>query len=47
MKEQLDNMVAKGVITPCASPWAAPVILVRKKTADGTPSTGFALISEQ
>jgi hypothetical protein len=23
MKQQLDNMVAKGVITPCASPWAA------------------------
>jgi hypothetical protein len=38
MKEQLDNMVAKGVITPCASPWAAPVILV---PVDGTPKYRF------
>ena len=31
MKKQLDEMMKKGVITPCASPWAAPVILVPKK----------------
>jgi hypothetical protein len=37
MKRQLDDMLAKGVITPCASPWAAPVILVPKKSPDGTP----------
>ena len=30
MKKQLDEMMKKGVITPCASPWAAPVILVPK-----------------
>jgi transposase InsO family protein len=35
MRRQLDEMLAKGVITPCASPWAAPVILVPKKSSDG------------
>jgi hypothetical protein len=41
MKRQLDEMLAKGVITPCASPWAAPVILVPKTSADGTPKYRF------
>jgi len=41
MKNQLDEMIRKGVITPCASPWAAPVILVPKKSADGTPKYRF------
>ena len=41
MKKQLDEMVRKGVITPCTSPWAAPVILVPKKSADGTPKYRF------
>jgi hypothetical protein len=41
MKRQLDEMLAKGVITPCASPWAAPVILVPKKSLDGTPRYRF------
>jgi hypothetical protein len=41
MKNQLNEMLRKGVITPCASPWAAPVILVPKKSADGTPKYRF------
>jgi hypothetical protein len=41
MKRQLDEMLAKGVITSCASPWAAPVILVPKKSPDGTPKYRF------
>jgi hypothetical protein len=41
MKDQLDNMIAKGVITPSASPWAAPVILVPKKSVHGTPKYSF------
>lgn len=41
VKRQLDEMLAKGVITPCASPWAAPVILVPKKSPDGTPKYRF------
>jgi hypothetical protein len=41
MKNQLDEMLRKEVITPCASPWAAPVILVPKKAADGTPKYRF------
>ena len=31
----------KGVITPCASPWAALVTLVPKISADGTPKYRF------
>jgi hypothetical protein len=41
MRRQLDEMLAKGVITPCASPWAAPVILVPKKSPDGIPKYRF------
>jgi hypothetical protein len=41
MRCQLDEMLAKGVITPCASPWAAPVILVPKKSPDGTQKYRF------
>jgi len=41
MKNQFDEMMRKGVITPCASPWTAPVILVPKKSADGTPKHRF------
>jgi hypothetical protein len=40
MKRQLDEMLAKGVITPC-SPWPAPVILVPKKSPDRTPKYTF------
>jgi len=36
MRNQLDEMMRKAVITPCASPRAAPVIMVTKKSADGT-----------
>jgi len=42
MKKQLDEMMKKGVITPCASPWAAPVILVPKNQLMLHPSIGFA-----
>jgi hypothetical protein len=41
MKRQLNEMLVKGVITPCATPWAAPVILVPKKSPDGTPRYRF------
>jgi hypothetical protein len=41
MKRQLDEMLEKGVITPCASSWAAPVILVPKKSPDGTQGIDF------
>jgi hypothetical protein len=41
MKRQLDDMLSKGIITPCASPWAAPVVLVPKKSPDGTPKYRF------
>jgi hypothetical protein len=41
MKRQFDEMLDKGVITSCASPWAAPVILVPKKSHDGKPKYRF------
>jgi len=37
MKKQLDDMLERGVITPACSEWAAPDILVKKKSLDGTP----------
>jgi hypothetical protein len=37
MKDQIEDMKAKGVITEAATEWAAPVILVAKKSLDGTP----------
>jgi len=41
MKNQLDEMIRKGAITPCASPCEAPVILVPTKSPDGTPKYRF------
>ena len=37
----MDEMLRKGVINPCASPWALPVILVPKKSVDGNPKYIF------
>ena len=34
MKKQAENMLAKGVIRESTSPWAAPALLVPKKTLD-------------
>ena len=41
MKKQLDDMLQRGVITPACSEWVAPVILVKKKSLDGTPKYRF------
>jgi len=41
MKNQLDEMLQRGVITPSCSEWTAPVILVKKKSMDGTPKYRF------
>ena len=34
-------MLQRGVVTPSCSEWAAPVILVKKKSVDGTPKYRF------
>jgi hypothetical protein len=41
MKRQLDEMIQRGVITPSCSEWAAPVILVKKISLDGSPKYRF------
>jgi putative transposase len=41
MRKHLDDMLQKGVITPAFSDWPAPVILVNKKSVDGTPKCRF------
>jgi len=43
MQAQVENMLDKGVIRPCYSPWSAPAILVPKKGADGTPKYRFCV----
>jgi hypothetical protein len=46
MKMQIEEMVRRGVLTKAATEWAAPVILIRKKSADGTQNIASAQISE-
>lgn len=36
VEEHLADMLNSGVIEPSTSPWSAPVVLVRKKTTDGS-----------
>jgi hypothetical protein len=43
MENQVKDMVDKGVIEPSSSPWAAPAILVPKKSPDGTPKYRFCV----
>ena len=40
MEEQIQNMMAQGVIQHSSSPWACPVVLVEK----GMAVTAFVLI---
>ena len=41
MKTQVENMLQKGVIRECNSPWSAPALLVPKRSTDGKPKFRF------
>jgi hypothetical protein len=43
MQDQIQKMLAKGVIRESNSPWSAPAILVPKKGVDGKPKYRFCL----
>jgi hypothetical protein len=43
IKAQVENMLAKGVIRESSSCWAAPAILVPKKSFDGKPKFWFCV----
>jgi hypothetical protein len=43
MEQQLQKMLHKGVIRESSSPWAAPAILVPKKSLDGKPEYRFCV----
>ncbi|XP_039283548.1 uncharacterized protein LOC120351144 [Nilaparvata lugens] len=41
VEEHLADMLDKGIISPSTSPWSAPVVLVKKKTTDGSAKWRF------
>jgi len=43
MDNQIQDMLNKGVIGESLSPWSSPVILVPKKSPDGTPKYRFCV----
>jgi hypothetical protein len=43
MQKQVQDMLKKGVIRECKSPWSAAAILVPKKSLDGTPKFRFCV----
>jgi len=43
MKTQVENMLQKGVIRESNSPWAAPALLVPKRSTDGKPKFRFCV----
>ena len=43
MENQIENMLRKGVTDVSSSPWSSPVILVPKKSLDGTPKYRFGV----
>jgi len=43
MNRQVQKMLDKGVISPSHSPWSSPVVLVPKKSENGTPKYRFCV----
>jgi hypothetical protein len=43
MQRQIDDMLAKGIISENSSAWSGPVILISKKFSDGKPKYRFCV----
>ena len=43
IEDFVDEQLKAGVISPSESPWASPVVVVPKKSLDGTPSFRFCV----
>jgi len=43
LEEMVQDQLKKGVVRPSNSPWASPVVLVPKKSEDGTPKWRFCV----
>jgi hypothetical protein len=41
--EHIQEMIAKGIIEPSASPWSSSIVLVQKKTKDGSIKYRFCI----
>jgi hypothetical protein len=43
VNDHIDDMLAKGIIEPSASPWSSSIVLVQKKTKDGSIKYRFCI----
>lgn len=43
VNEQISDMQNKGIVRPSDSPWASPVVIVSKKSPDGSPKYRFCV----
>lgn len=43
VEEQINDMLQKGIIRPSTSPWSSPVVIVSKKSPDGSPKYRFCV----
>jgi len=43
VEEHIDEMLGKGIIEPSSSPWSSSIVLVQKKSKDGTVKYRFCI----